>query len=408
MNPITLDKLILQINDSIHSQSDLDNNLSITIYNIIVGSYMGEADIKSSNPLIKRNHEFPAFVQNIFYNLESQLAPNMFKLCSYYDNIIIDQHLILIDPMYKNNTDYFGLKELSFPAKEQYEISYNHKSKNYSNVISSIIPYVIDNDVSQEDINNLLENILSFRFNSCNILVNILDCTSILLKELYINNTNPYIYISKPECILCDNNLEYLPLITVDDDTHEIRWLSYTLDSRYILEYDQYIKDIQFIKNSNLQAQIIKTYDFLKHTYKINTVNQILLSIYKLWGQMTITKQYMLDSYQVIVFNDMQFCDFARLWLDTSTNFKEVLILRFDPFYHANIISYINTLIQQYYNKNAQNNILVLDILINETLQYFNQLNEYFPNEIPDLFAEPNLDIRYLLKQYIEMNNISL
>ena len=77
---------------------------TITVYHFIIGSKSYEKDF-ILDPLLQsirpRNHECPKIVENLLFNPDLQLSPDILKnKLKIYKDITIRQVLVLIDPSY--------------------------------------------------------------------------------------------------------------------------------------------------------------------------------------------------------------------------------------------------------------------------------------------------------------------
>ena len=386
----------------INTIQDIDDrkskNKTLSIYTIVVGSYMYEVDIKTLDDKYKRNHEYPQFVKNIFTNLETQISPDMLEYISHFENIIINQHLILIDSMYSSDTNYWGLQnEIPAIIKQgnsilEYDIIHNdYKS---THVLSRLSPVIVASSITQYTIISIIDQITKLCQNKAT-LINIMDCTSNTLMELFVNNTNPNVYISKPECLLRDGDIEYLPIITFDK-THNIRWMSYNLDHSRIPELKLVIDVCQ------------KSRQALQHLitlYKVRVCNIAFVAIYKMLGMLTITKPYYLPSGKIIAFNELTFNKMQQLWHEPG--FIDILIGNFDNYYKANIIHYLTSLILNPPCR-VQNNMTFDVILLSDCREIISKLNEYFPEDAIILADGEIRTLRNKLREYMEKNSTYL
>jgi hypothetical protein len=385
-------------------KQDKDRNersqiLTVSIYNIILGSYMDESDILTPNPKYKRNHEYPQFVKNIFKNLESQISPEMLEYISHYENINIKQHLILIDNMYQTKHNYHGL-HYEFPniTKDgHYILEYDIQHNEYKNthIVSSIEPVIIPSLVDIIQLRDIIKKLTDY-VARIPVLINIMDCTSRTLTELFVNNDNPYIYISKPDCLLCDTNIEYMPMITFDI-TNQIRWVNYNLDKTSI-------PDLLIVKDVCPKSNAV--YNFLINLYKVYVVNIAFVAIYKMLGILSITRTYTLQSGKIITFFDITFNTLIKLW-HQEPDFPDMLINNFDLYFEPNIKHYVYSLV---HNKTilarVQNNtyLYLKDILLEEAKIIIEKLNEYFPENPIVLKDSLQITVRDTIKEYMHSN----
>jgi len=397
------------------SKQDKQNNeiaqtLTVSIYNIIVGSYMGESDIlrltvqradelgaTHQNPQYLRNHECPRFVKNIFQNLESQLSPEMLEYISHYENINVKHHLILIDNMYQTETNYYGLcAEFPNITKDghyilEYDIQHNEYKRTH--IQTSIEPVIVPSLTNKHQIYDIIKQLTDY-VARLPVLVNIMDCTSSMLTELFVNNDNPYIYLSKPDCLICDAKLEYMPMITFDI-TNQIRWVNYNLDKVNIPDLIE-IKDVCPKSDA--------TYNFLINLYKVQAVNIAFVAIYKMLGTFSVSRNYTLQSGKMITLNNLAFNSFVILW-EKEPAFPNMLINNFDPYFEPNIKYYMNSLVHnESILAKVQNNTYLKNVLLDEAKKIIAKLNEYFPETPIVLTDEHPITIRDTIKEYVESN----
>ena len=183
-----------------------EKTMTITIYNFIVGSYMGDMQILELNPELKRNHEFPQVVRNILHNPELQFSPNMQEFISHMETITIRQILFLIDPMYETNAVYSGLESETTTTSETVLLEdgkfitdhkiYHNEFKSTS-IRSIVEPIIVSESIIKRNIFEMIEQITKYT-SQIPVLINIIDCTSFLLQELFANNVNLYVYMSVP------------------------------------------------------------------------------------------------------------------------------------------------------------------------------------------------------------------
>lgn len=391
--------------------NEIAKTLTVSIYNIIVGSYMGESDIlrlwtqrtdgigelHPPNPQYLRNHECPQFVKNIFQNLESQLSPEMLEYISHYENINVKQHLILIDNMYQYETKYYGLcAEFPNITKDghyilEYDIQHNEYKK--TRIQTSIEPVIVPSLTNKHQIRDIIKQLTDY-IARMPVLVNIMDCTSSMLTELFVNNDNPYIYLPKPDCLLCDAKLEYIPMITFDI-TNQIRWVNYNLDKVSISDLIE-IKDVCSKSDA--------TYNLLINLYKVQAVNIAFVAIYKMLGMLSVSRTYTLQSGKMITFNDITFYTLVKLWCNED-DFQDMLINNVDPYFEPNIKYYMNSLVHnESILAKVQNNTYLKNVLLDEAQKIIAKLNEYFPENPIVLTDEHPITIRDKIKDYVESN----
>ena len=383
----------MQIEDNISKTKAC--KLCLSIYTIVVGSYMAEVDIKTPTDRYKRNHEYPQIVKNIFENLEKQISPDMLEYISRHEYMIVNQHLILIDSMYSSDTNYWGLQNeipnILRTGNSILEYDIIHNDYKSTRITSLLKPVIVSSSITQDTIFSIIEQINKGSQNNPT-LVDILDCTSKMLMPLFVNNTIPNIHVSRPGCLLRDGDIEYLPIITFDR-TRNIRWMSYNLDQSLIPDLQSVID----VCPKSLQAL-----RYLKTLYKVRACNIAFVAIYKMLGMLTITKPYNLPSGKIITFNNMTFDKLKQLWQEPG--FINMLTDNFDAYYKANITHYLNSLILNQHMP-VQNNITLEVILLVDIREMISKLNEYFPEEAIILADGETRTLRDKMREYMEKNN---
>ena len=402
------------------------NTKEITIYHFISGAKMHNFISDPDNTLqnmYPRNHECPQLVKNLFFNPELQFSPEFYYNLSNHETIIIRQVLFLIDPMYNTYPEIEGFFDV-FKGKMPYLITkhtveHNDFKKTY--IVTKIDPIVIPERITEQQILNVLEVLDSFsKFTP--ILVNIMDCSSSTVKELYVNNvsntnnTSKRVYITHPDCLIIDTKTQYLPMITLDNISKRfssnkkvlskeeqeqkqeqsgdgsngyidntkllcIRWSNYNEDIRYL-------EDLKGIMDICPYSK--RTYDFLINNYKDYHCFISLAPICKIWGMTRITKEYEFlfpDSNNVespivkLNLNTMSFKQFASYWTSYEI-FRSKILAIMDPYFKYNIKKFIDMLVIKdikslnYYSDNT-----IVDIIKFEAVEIFTLLKKYFPED---------------------------
>jgi len=382
-----------------------EKTMTITIYNFIVGSYMGDMQILELNPELKRNHEFPQVVRNILHNPELQFSPNMQEFISHMETITIRQILFLIDPMYETNAVYSGLESETTTTSETVLLEdgkfitdhkiYHNEFKSTS-IRSIVEPIIVSESIIKRNIFEMIEQITKYT-SQIPVLINIIDCTSFLLQELFANNVNLYVYMSVPNCLLHDDDIQYMPVITYDKE-HGLRWINYNLDSSSL-------EDLKMVKDICKNAEI--TYNFLATLYKVQVCNMDLVTIFKFLGLLNITKAYDFGSSGKIVFGNLQFTDFVRLC--ERPVFIKMFANNFDNYFLHNIIDYITKLVKnpKILSRISENNN-IREILLLEAIEIFRTLREYFPEDVIDLGDHSERTLKDNIREYLDKNKVHM
>ena len=417
------------------------NTKEITIYHFIIGAkmhhFISDPDDTMQNQY-PRNHECPQFVKNLFFNPDLQFSPEFYYNLSNHETIIIRQVLFLIDPMYNTYPEIEGFFDV-FKGKMPYLITkhtveHNDFKKTY--IVTKIDPIVIPERITEQQILNVLEVIESFgKF--VPILVNIMDCSSSTVKELYVNNTSNRVYITQPNCLLIDTQTQYLPMITLDNiskrfasngtngivSSQEEQTSSDIYNSNDILciRWSNYNEDVGYLEDlkgiSDICPYSNRTYEFLITNYKDIQCNNILVAICKVWSLTRVTKEYEFvrmnqgsfeqpplnytepvrmnqGSFEQpplnytepdmikINFNTVSFQLFALYWNSYKT-FRDMVLEVMDPYFKHNIKKFIDIVVKKYDGHSNQFMVRynIVDILKIEAFEIFKLLDKYFPKD---------------------------
>ena len=397
------------------------NTKEITIYHFIIGSkmhhFISDPDDTMQNQY-PRNHECPQFIKNLFFNPELQFSPEFYYNLSNHETIIIRQVLFLIDPMYNTYPEIEGFFDV-FKGKMPYLITkhtveHNEFKKTY--IVTKIDPIVIPERITEQQILNVLEVIDSFgKFTP--ILVNIMDCSSSTLKELYVNNVSDVstvsnasnrVYITQPNCLLIDTQTQYLPIITLDNISKRFSRNSkavsqeeqtssdiYNSNDILCIRWSNYNEDVGYLEDlkgiSDICPYSNRTYDFLITNYKDIQCNNILVAICKVWSLTRVTKDFEFENphphytgFDVVKinFNTESFQTFALYW-HSHKEFKNMFLEVMDPYFKHNIKKFIDIVVKKFHNHPNMhlNKYNIVDILKIEAFEIFKLLDKYFPKD---------------------------
>lgn len=423
------------------------NTKEITIYHFIIGSKMHHFVSDPDNTmqtLHPRNHECPQLVKNLFFNPEIQFSPEFYYNLSNHETIIIRQVLFLIDPMYNTYPEIEGFFDV-FKGKMPYLITkhtveHNEFKKTY--IVTKIDPIVIPDRITEQQILNVLEVIESFgKFTP--ILVNIMDCSSSTVKELYATNTSNRVYITHPNCLIIDTQTQYLPMITLDNikqrfyinssngivSSQEEQSSSDIYNSNDILciRWSNYNEDIGHLDDlhgiSDICPYSKRTYDFLITNYKDYHCNNSLVAICKIWSLTRVTKEYgfvrikpdvatelHIESDMIkINFNTVSFQLFALYWNSYKT-FRDMVLEVMDPYFKHNIKKFIDIVVKKYDSHSNQFLVRynIVDILKIEAFEIFKLLDKYFPEDKITFATTENSISLPDIAEYIKAYGISL
>lgn len=395
---------IEELNSYFVSNLDSKSN-TITIVNFIIGSYVNPSDFHNPNPNYKRNHEFPEFVKKLLYNPELQFSPEFNSSLSSHKELIINQVLILADPAYSYHPELTGFFSETMSLSPDLTITnvIEHNEFIKTKVTSKLETVVIPCEILEEQVESLLKIINSLR-QFYSIIVNIMDCSSRVLNKMFIdricdfnsNNSNyeSWIYLTKPECLIIDNKLQYNPIITIDNafESHfaykkifNIRWCNYRDDLKILDDLKTVYEFCPYSRN---------TYNFITTLYKVDTIEYSLYSIFKLWGFTTYTIDYQFKGFDIHTKNDKLFTvnfskitfeDFARYW-KLYEGFRSLPL-----FYDYNIFM-VKKFIEYFINKYTYRtgvsylgiNPSIVDFLKIEAFEIFDNLKRYFKKVFVD------------------------
>lgn len=350
------DSTIAHLLDSVNAPE-----FDLTIYHIIIGSKMPDIELHSTE--YPRNHEYPHIIRNIAANPYTQFSNILLnKLLSVNYSIKIRQIVVLIDPQY---SQYPKLEGLEKPIPD---ISY----------------YVISESITASDIENMITAIepCSKR------LINILDCTSNTLSEMYIMNLCPYIYINKPECLAIDSKIRYTPFITcnIDSDKINVKNLNY----RWLNILDDYKQINHYRGNCKL---------FLDNIYFNRLLEVDLYTLCKLWSIHTYNFKITIPRYPPFLFSDLTYHEFITL--SSNMHFIDAILHYLDNYYHSNIKGYLYSVQMTYYKTNQKdkldNTTPILEFIKTEIWKILTKLNKISPDPEIESMQYAQLDRKFII-----------
>ena len=430
---------------------------TITIYHFIIGSKAYERDFTeeslSTQTERPRNHECPKIVENLLFNPDLQLSPdlvqNKFKKNK---DITIKQILYLIDPSYINNPNPVGL--LSVINGLPLELTIEHNLE-HINIKSILEPIIVPCDITESHILELISTLNSVK-HIYPILINIMDCTSNTCTNLYANGMQNDIqnglysdednlfHITKPKCLIDDSDLQYIPMICLDTSMIDsdfdfesesepivkslfeynmlnVRWVNYKNDALIInnMKPDVYL-NCPYSKN---------LFDLVTRLYKVETFEYSLYSINKLWGVTTYTINYTFtindselsfdrisnnssnnsSNKQITInFSKLTFEEFVRFW--KYKGFKELPPFNYDYDFII-FCKFINYFIEKYNNGIGHSHLglnpSIVDFLKVEAFEIFSTLVKYFPCDNKYLSSGYQTVSRESIKKYLIENGCS-
>jgi len=374
----------------------IPNELYINVVSIIIGSFVNKADFDNPSPEYARNHECPAFVNNLFQNPGTQISPNLLEHIrqSNIDTININQYILLVDPMY-SRPEYkfpYGLTSI-YPKLLTKPILSTNGFITQDDLLSAPIkynsilePYIIPHNTDELDVSRLIEQIQ--QVSNGNLLINLMDCSSNTLRGIWIQNTAPNVYLAMPDCLAKDNNPMYMPIITYDTTTSSLRWINWSLDKDFASLY-----------------QLISphTYQFLIHNYKRIVLEIYFIPICKILSRMRITLDYKLDETKSIVFNTMSFQEFKNLWNNERAKFAPLFISFMDQYYKWNYYKFIDILLETHSDSEEPS---IQKILLGFVKEHLKQLKTFFPSESIPEYVEDDRLMQTTIDSYLHQNDI--
>ena len=411
---------------------------TITIYHFIIGSKSYEYDFSSES--IKkqtsrpRNHECPKIVENLLFNPDLQLSPDILKNeLNKYKDITIRQIVFLIDPSYISQPNPVGL--FSVINGLPLDLTIEHNLENI-NIKCSIEPVIVSCDITEKHVLELIKSLEMFR-SIYPMLINIIDCSSNTCPNIYSNNIgniDNWIYITKPKCLINDAELQYIPMLTfynsldnpfsnADDSVGSeslfkfnklnVRWINWKDDSIIINKISPSLY-INCIYSKNL-------YDFVIRIYRVETFEYSLFSINKLWGISTYTSNHTIKYKEntfskleiskdiIINFSKLSFEEFAKYW--KCKEFRDLSPFNYDYDFII-FCKFINNFIAKYSNRIGYSylglNPSIVDFLKIEAFEIFTSLVKYFPKDIKYISSSYQTISRDSIKNYLVDNGQSL
>lgn len=434
-----------QLNDYIVSNVDPRTN-TITIYNFFIGSKTEKQSLDISDIYGKRNHECPKFIENMLFNPELQLSPELINSFSSHKEITIRQVVFLIDPSYIHSPEPFGLLSIISHLPSDLTIRHiiKHNASQTTIIISKIEPVIIPNDITELHLLKLFKTIKHLR-KFYPMIVNVMDCTSVVATKIFTDNIDSldgkesWLYITKPECLIIDTKKKYIPMLAFSNCTCEpvvsddgsgdvsggsrgpdlfitnklnIRWVNFKDDEKYI-------DDLQIV--SDVCTYSKNLYEYIISCYKEYTLDYSLFSIYKLWTYTTYTMDYKFNKDKFTIFgkvsnepsitvnlSTLNFEDFSNYW--HHKEFKEL-----PPFNYEYDTMIINKFINYFINKYKYHtrvsflglNPSIVDFIKLEAFEILSNLGTYFPNDLEYLpIIAEDLD-RKTIKTYLANNGIT-
>ena len=424
------------------------NSINMYIFHIHIGSktmiYIPkiqeqEPEHERNRAYRERNHEYTSFIKTLFNEPKKQFSPEFLSQLSQLTNSLENAELpelpkfnihnivLLIDPMYYHSPILEGYGEL-----DEYTNLLDNKALLSENIVqydngtitminTSIEIILVPFDVNYRDIISIIDILNNPKYN-LSILINIMDCTSQVLCELYGNNNNKYsnIYITRPDCLILDKLPIYKPIITnslknLQAGKISVRWMNHDDDKDLIPELEQ-ILDIGL-------EQICETHQFLTENYKHNIAIEMLISIVKIWSRLSYTNLQEIDikpdttidgkTILLVKFNEISFTDFITYWR-IYTSFRAFILYHVGSDYKYNLNMFLDTFIFKY--EEVSSHIHIVKALQIEAIEIFRNLFNYCKTDSAYIISNikgieddtSHLLERKQILEYLKFNNVSI
>lgn len=390
-------KCVDLITDNLKTMEQLiiPNELTINIVSIIVGSFVNKVDFDNPSDQYPRNHECPAFVNNLLQNPGVQFSPSLLEHIrqNNVNTININQYILLIDQMY---------------SLSQYSVPYGLVSVFPSLVVNPILlmngfiqdellpqpikynsilePFIIPRIIDELEVSSIIEK-FQYAANK-NLLINIMDCSSNTLRQLWMQNMAPNVYLAMPDCLAKDNTPMYMPVITYDNTSTSFRWINWALDKDFA---------------SLFQLISPHTYQFLINNYKRLVIETYFIPICKILSRMRITLDYKLDEYRSITFSKMCFQELKYLWIHERAKFIPIFISFMDNYYKWNYYKFIDIILISHSESEEPS---IQKILLGYLEEHLKQLAVLFPLESIPKFIDDERHMQLVLNVYLNENGI--
>lgn len=405
------------------------SKLVIPLFTIVVGANMPEGELAPPDAPYYRNHEYPLFCRAFFEDPLSRISPQMMEYITRFEMLDFRQYIILIDPCYSPsspNADrgiLHGLKKyfpaLSFPLENN--STYQHNDSQITVVSSLLDVLIVAESVTHNDIYNYLGIIESLReIMYTDYLVNILDCTSYMLRDFWVNNSNNKIWLSTPECMLLDNQLKYNPMLTITAPKLSqsqpqqqpqlpnalnitLRWVSFEEDHAELPNLEAII---DIAKDTSHNANIKNMYEFLKDDMKTNLLQTDILALVKLLSLETYTLRFKLADTTEFQLSNITYATFSELWRINKLFSIRVLDL-IDPYFKGNVAKFAKKFLARLETRRLDNTITMSQLYQEEIDASFAQLNTVFPDDFKDTPIQYPVS-RAFIYEYLHKNHIVL
>jgi len=372
------------------------SKLIIPVFTIVVGSNMSQGELALLDSPYHRNHEYSKFCRTLFEDPLSRISPEMMEYITRFEMVDIHQYHILIDPYYSPtnpNTSsgiLHGLRmyfpSLSFPVENN--IIFQHNDSQITAVSSSMDILIVADSVTHND--SIIESLYEIMFTDY--LVNILDCTSNLLRDFWMTNSSNKIWLSTPECLLLDSELKYNPMLTIskskstDAKRHRmnsdinLRWVSFEEDQSELTDLESII---DIAEHTTHKDNILNMYEFLKDDMKTKLLEIDILALAKLVSLETYTLSFKLADSTEFKLSNITYAQFSDLWRSNKLFSQRILNL-IDPYFKGNVTKFMTKYIVTLEKRLLDDTIRMSQIYQEEIDNIFMQLQSVFPEDFKD------------------------
>jgi hypothetical protein len=377
------------------------SKLIIPVFTIVVGSNMSQGELALPDSPYHRNHEYSKFCRSLFEDPLSRISPEMMEYIARFEMVDIHQYQILIDPCYSKTSPHaeqgilHGLRmyfpSLSFPVENN--IIFQHNATQVTVISSSIDILIVADSVTHNDIYNylsIIESLCEIMFTDY--LVNILDCTSNMLRDFWISNSSNKIWLSTPECLLLDSQLKYNPMLTIskskstDIKRHRmksdinLRWVSFEEDHSVFTDLESII---DIAEHTTHKDNILNMYEFLKDDMKTKLLEIDILALAKLVSLETYTLSFKLADSTEFKLSNITYAQFSDLWRSNKLFSQRILNL-IDPYFKGNVTKFMTKYIVTLEKRLLDDTIRMSQIYQEEINAIFAQFNTVFPEDFKD------------------------
>jgi hypothetical protein len=402
------------------------SKLVIPLFTFVVGANMPQGELVDLDSPYHRNHEYSKFCRSVFEDPLSRISPEMIEYISRFEMVDIHQYNILIDPCYSPTAPFakqgilHGLKmyfpSLSFPVENN--MTFQHNDTQVTAISSSMDILIVADSVTHNDIYNYLSIIESLReIMFVDYLVNILDCTSYMLRDFWVNNCSNKIWISTPECMLLDDQLKYNPMLTISKSKSkskltevkhhnmgsdiELRWVSFVEDE---LEFTNLESIIDIADQTTHKVNILNMYEFLKNDMKIKLLENDILALIKLLALETYTLNFKLSDTTEFRISNITYAQFTDLWRSNKL-FSERILNLIDPYFKGNVTKFITKFLVKLEQRLLDDTIKMSQLYQEEINGIFVKLNTVFPEDFKDTPIQYPVP-REFIYQYLRKYNV--